>query len=99
MDIFVKESTESTKKKESLTRVLTRRRSKNERRKARLDRRKSVNEGLIVNLSIKEERRSGQDRRKLAKQPFEVNEEQNKPRPAEKKPEDKEKKGIVNIIV
>jgi hypothetical protein len=35
-----------------------------ERRKAKYDRRRSVREGIIVTLSIKNDRRSGNDRRK-----------------------------------
>lgn len=37
---------------------------KRERRKSKRDRRKSVRDGVIVNLSIKNDRRSGRDRRK-----------------------------------
>jgi len=39
---------------------------KRERRKKRRDRRQSVREGIIVTLSIKNDRRSGRDRRKNA---------------------------------
>jgi hypothetical protein len=37
---------------------------KRERRKKKQDRRRSVREGIIVTLSIKNDRRSGRDRRK-----------------------------------
>jgi len=37
---------------------------KKERRKNKKDRRKSVRDGVIVKLSIKNDRRSGRDRRK-----------------------------------
>jgi hypothetical protein len=37
---------------------------KRERRKKQQDRRRSVREGIIVTLSIKNDRRSGHDRRK-----------------------------------
>jgi hypothetical protein len=37
---------------------------KRERRKKRQDRRRSVREGIIVTLSIKNDRRTGRDRRK-----------------------------------
>ena len=37
---------------------------KRERRKERRDRRRSVREGIIVTLSIKNDRRSGRDRRR-----------------------------------
>jgi len=39
-------------------------RPKRERRKKRRDRRRSVREGIVVTLSIKNDRRSGRDRRK-----------------------------------
>ncbi len=42
------------------------RKSKNERRKRRIDRRKSVRNGVIVKLSSKADRRNGPERRKAA---------------------------------
>jgi len=62
MDIFVKGTSSPTEKKEEKL-LLRRRDKKKERRKAQRDRRRSVNEGVVVSLSAKGERRRLPDRR------------------------------------
>lgn len=41
------------------------RRFRKDRRRKKLDRRKSIRDGVIVNLSFKEDRRTGRDRRNV----------------------------------
>lgn len=100
MDIFIKESSEPTLKKKSLTETFGRRReSKRERRKAVLDRRKSVNEGLIVSLSVKKDRRSGPDRRKSSTPSPVAPQEGKQQEPAKNPPETQDKENSLNLIV
>ncbi len=49
----------------SVQRKTVNRKFKNDKRKRKLDRRSSVRDGVIVNLSFKGNRRKGTDRRKL----------------------------------
>jgi len=62
MDIFVKGTSSATEKKEE-KRLIRQQDKKRERRRAQRDRRKSVNEGLVVSLSASGERRHLRDRR------------------------------------
>ena len=48
------------------------RRFKKDRRKQKLDRRKSIRDGVIVNLSIKNDRRTGKDRRQVLQSDYGV---------------------------
>ncbi len=48
------------------------RRFKKDRRKKKVDRRKSIRDGVIVNLSFKNDRRRGKDRRNVGGTTFSV---------------------------
>ena len=65
MDIFVNRTFSSKDQREEQPKQ-GRRKKKKERRRAGRDRRKSVNEGLVVSLSIKNDRRTYRDRRRHA---------------------------------
>ena len=62
MDIFVNKMSSAAEKKEEKL-PLGRREKRRNRRKAGRDRRKSVNEGLVISLSGRKDRRSYRDRR------------------------------------
>ena len=84
MDIFVNRMHSPTDQKEGKPKP-KRREKRRERRKAGRDRRKSVNEGLVVSLSIRNDRRTYRERRHrhLADVEFQV--------PAESEEKTKEK--------
>ena len=63
MDIFVDRPSSTSEKKEE-KRQPSRPGKRRERRKGGRDRRRSVNEGLVVSLSVREERRSFRERRR-----------------------------------
>lgn len=87
MDIFVNRTFSPKDQREEQPRQ-GRRKKKKERRRAGRDRRKSVNEGLVVSLSIRDDRRSYRDRRQHAGEiDFEVPE-----------PEEKTKKKSFSVV-
>lgn len=63
MDIFVDRASSPFEKKEEASRFRRRKKERAERRRMRQDRRQSVQEGLVVSLSVEGERRNGRDRR------------------------------------
>ena len=62
MDIFVNRASSASEKKEE-QRPPCRQEKRRDRRKGGKDRRRSVNEGVVVSLSVRNERRSYRERR------------------------------------
>ena len=62
MDIFINRTSSAVEKKAEQRHTATQEKKKDRRRSVR-DRRKSVNEGLVVSLSVRNERRSHRERR------------------------------------
>lgn len=67
MDILIGSITDSSRREKNKLPVKPAKKSNIDQRKAKQDRRRSVREGIIVNLSIKNDRRSGRDRRQGGK--------------------------------
>lgn len=64
MEIYIGNIIDVLKKEKNQPLSIPVQKQRRERRKSKHDRRKSVRDGVIVNLSIKNDRRSGRDRRK-----------------------------------
>jgi len=75
MEIFVNRTFSAADEKKEKRTPLRARLQRRERRQKNRDRRRSVNEGLIVTLSVENERRSRGDRRKVnSEKPMDVTE-------------------------
>ena len=64
MQIYIGNITDARNRVKPQDVPVTPEKPKRERRRSKRDRRRSVREGIVVTLSIKNDRRSGRDRRK-----------------------------------